>query len=53
METLTDEIKNAIRNRLWYAALLLVLALPDVCARLNLKTGYLVATFIERGTILG
>jgi hypothetical protein len=39
MDTLTDEIKNAIRNRLWYAALLLVLALPDVCAALESKNG--------------
>lgn len=39
MESLTDEIKNALRAKLWYAALVLTLTLPDVCAALETVDG--------------
>jgi len=39
METLTNEIKNCLLNRLWYAALVLTLLLPDVCAALEAEDG--------------
>jgi hypothetical protein len=39
MKTLTDEIMNCLRARLWYAALVLTLMLPDVCAALESANG--------------
>jgi len=40
MKTLTDEIMNCLRNRLWYAALVLALLLPDICAALESQDGF-------------
>lgn len=39
METLTNEIKNALTVKLWYAALVLALMLPDVCGALESQDG--------------
>lgn len=39
METLTNEIKEALRHRLLYAALILTLTLPDACAALESPNG--------------
>lgn len=39
METLTNEIKNCLLKQLWYAALVLTLTLPDVCAALESPDG--------------
>jgi hypothetical protein len=39
METLTSEIMNCLLNKLWYAALVLTLMLPDVCGALESKNG--------------
>src|SRR6266851_3854531 len=36
---LTDEIKNCLSHELWYAALVLALTLPDVCAVLESANG--------------
>ncbi len=47
METLTKEIKEALRNRLLYAALVLALTLPDVCSALESEDGQ---TNLERYT---
>jgi len=39
VEILTDEIKNALMAKLWYAALVLTLTLPDICAALESADG--------------
>ena len=39
METLANEIKEALRNKLLYAALILTLTLPDACAALEAPNG--------------
>src|SRR5713226_4507778 len=39
MDILTDEIKKALLNKVWYAALILALTLPDVCAALESPDG--------------
>lgn len=45
MKTLTDEIVNCLKAELWYAALVLTLMLPDICAALEAENG---ATTPER-----
>lgn len=45
MTTLTNEIMNCLQSKLWYAALVLTLMLPDVCAALEAENG---ATSPER-----
>lgn len=39
MKPLTDEIMNCLRKQLWYAAVVLTLILPDVCAALESPDG--------------
>jgi len=39
METLTNEIKEALKHRLLYAAVILTLMLPDACAALESEKG--------------
>jgi hypothetical protein len=39
MDSLTNEIKEALRHRLLYAALILTLTLPDACAALESPNG--------------
>jgi len=39
METITSEIMNCLRNKQWYAGLVLTLLLPDICAALESKDG--------------
>jgi hypothetical protein len=40
MDELTNEIKEAFRRRLLYAALLLTVTLPDICAALESANGF-------------
>jgi hypothetical protein len=39
IKTLTDEIMNCLKAQLWYAALVLILTLPDICAALETSDG--------------
>ncbi len=39
IERLTDEINKCLNAELWYAALVLVLILPDICVSLELSKG--------------
>jgi hypothetical protein len=39
IKSLTDEIMNCLKAQLWYAALVLMLTLPDICAALEAPDG--------------
>lgn len=39
METILEEIESAAKSDLWYAALVLTLTLPDICAWLEAPVG--------------
>src|SRR5580693_3991284 len=39
IKTLTDEITKCLNADLWYAALVLILILPDICVSLELPNG--------------
>jgi|SRR5271155_440847 len=39
IKSLTDEIENCLNAELWFAALVLVLILPDICVSLGLAKG--------------
>lgn len=39
IKSLTDEITNCLKAQLWYAALVLIRTLPDICAALESRDG--------------